>query len=537
VLFYGNTAEFYGVGIYSQGGGLSLVNASLTGNKGDIGGGGIYGSGNLVITNAVMWGDSSTACPEPQPENCAEIACNRNTTVVSYSLVQGSGGSGAWDPGLGTDGGHNLDADPLFYGGPAGDLRLLVGSPAIDAGNSSVPDLPATDLAGNPRIQNGIVDMGAYEGGVAALYSYAHMDSIVDVPNDQGGWVRIYFTRSSYDDAGEEHYPVARYDIHRRIDTPGLLSSIRAKGEVLEGDHEITLPGGEKVHLVAPASDAGSRYVRYADRYFIVNERIAATAPFGVWEVVGNVSAQQQDHYIRLAPTIADYSETEPWAYSVYYISAHTTTPSVYFDSPPDSGYSVDNLPPGVPGGFVVAYNTGSGNYLGWDPCADKDFQYFKIYRGTNPEFLPGPENMVQETAGTEWNDPDYDGWSVYYKVSAVDHVGNESEPASPGSTTDAGANQIPKVFALHQNVPNPFNPTTTIRYDVPAGGGHVTLKVYDVSGRVVQTLVDAVQSAGQKTARWEGRNGRGERVATGIYLYRMEAPGFVETKKMVLLR
>jgi len=77
----------------------------------------------------------------------------------------------------------------------------------------------------------------------------------------------------------------------------------------------------------------------------------------------------------------------------------------------------------------------------------------------------------------------------------------------------------------------------TSIRYDVPSGGGNVTLKVYDVSGRIVQTLVDAVQSAGRKTVRWTGTNERGERVGTGIYFYRMEAPGFVQTKKMVLLR
>jgi hypothetical protein len=144
---------------------------------------------------------------------------------------------------------------------------------------------------------------------------------------------------------------------------------------------------------------------------------------------------------------------------------------------------------------------------------------------------------MVHETVATEWNDPEYDGWSVYYKITALDHAGNESEPASPAVTTDAGAAKIPKAFALYQNAPNPFNPTTTIRYDVPLGGGKVTLKVYDVSGRIVQTLVDAVQSAGQKTARWIGTNERGERVATGIYFYRMEAAGFVKTRKMVLLR
>ncbi len=69
--------------------------------------------------------------------------------------------------------------------------------------------------------------------------------------------------------------------------------------------------------------------------------------------------------------------------------------------------------------------------------------------------------------------------------------MGNESDPASPEPATGVGEPVIPQAFALYQNVPNPFNPETTIRYDVPAGGGKVTLRVFDVSGRLVRTLVD----------------------------------------------
>jgi hypothetical protein len=221
----------------------------------------------------------------------------------------------------------------------------------------------------------------------------------------------------------------------------------------------------------------------------------------------------------------------------VYYISAHSTTPSVYFDSPPDSGYSVDNIRPGAPEGFAVAYNTGSGNHLTWDPSGDSDFQYFRVYRGTSPDFVPGPENCVHTTAEAEWTDPDYDNGNVYYKIAAVDHAGNESDPASPESTTDVRGNLTPKVFALYQNMPNPFNPQTAIRYDVPPGGGQVTLRVYNVSGGLVRTLVDDEESPGQKTARWDGTNEQGEHVASGIYFYRMTAPGFTETRKMTLLQ
>jgi hypothetical protein len=534
VLFVGNEASQGGGGIFIASS-LSLVNASFFGNSAGSGGGGIYNSGGgATITNAIMWGDSAQSVSGH--ENCAEIF-NIGAVTVSYTLVQGSGGSAGWDSELGTDGGGNIDADPLYFGASSGDLRILEDSPAIDAGDSGVFGLPSTDIAGDPRIQGASVDMGAYEGGIPVLFhSYARMDSLVDVPDDQGGWLRIYFTRSSYDDVLEEQYPIARYDVHRRVDDIGLLASIGGAGEVVAEALVAALPGGEEVSIAPPSSDGRSRYIRHANRYYLVNEAgAAAAAPPGTWEVIGNVSAQQQTQYIRLAPTLADSAAALTW--SVFYISAHTTTPSVYFNSPPDSGYSVDNIVPGVPTGFVVAYGTGSGNRLSWNPCGDGDFQYFKVYRGSDRYFTPTPQNLAGATAGTEWTDPEYDSRDVHYKITALDHAGNESAPASPETATGTGDQAAPRAFALHQNAPNPFNPATVIRYDVPPTGGKVTLKVYDVSGRLVRTLVEGAQSAGLKSARWDGKNREGQSVTSGIYFCRMTAPGFAEQRKMVLLR
>jgi hypothetical protein len=102
---------------------------------------------------------------------------------------------------------------------------------------------------------------------------------------------------------------------------------------------------------------------------------------------------------------------------------------------------------------------------------------------------------------------------------------------------TGIGTASVPAVFALYQNVPNPFNPATVIRYDVPSSGGKVTIRIYDVAGRLVRTLADAVETPGEKRVTWNGRNNQGARVATGVYFYRMTAPGFVATKKIVLLQ
>ena len=79
------------------------------------------------------------------------------------------------------------------------------------------------------------------------------------------------------------------------------------------------------------------------------------------------------------------------------------------------------------------------------------------------------------------------------------------------------------------ENYPNPFNPTTVITYQLPVNS-HVTLKIYDVLGRKVETLVDEYQSAGSHSVQFNAQN-----LASGIYFYRLTAPGFTQIKKMLL--
>jgi hypothetical protein len=106
-------------------------------------------------------------------------------------------------------------------------------------------------------------------------------------------------------------------------------------------------------------------------------------------------------------------------------------------------------------------------------------------------------------------------------------------QSATNANVSDA---KIPLAFALAQNFPNPFNPSTTIRFDMKEKG-LVTIKIYDVGGRLVRTLVDGVMNAGSHGAAWDGRNGRGAAVASGIYFYKMETKDFSQTRKMVVLR
>jgi hypothetical protein len=125
-------------------------------------------------------------------------------------------------------------------------------------------------------------------------------------------------------------------------------------------------------------------------------------------------------------------------------------------------------------------------------------------------------------TVHVVWQDlRDLDGGEIYYKR---DPIGNPTG-------IEIISSEVPEGFKLGQNYPNPFNPSTIIAYDLPAAG-HVTLSVYDVLGGEVQTLVNESQAAGRYKVEFDATG-----LASGVYLYRITAGSFVQTRKLMLLR
>ncbi|MFQ6112966.1 MAG: T9SS type A sorting domain-containing protein [bacterium] len=123
--------------------------------------------------------------------------------------------------------------------------------------------------------------------------------------------------------------------------------------------------------------------------------------------------------------------------------------------------------------------------------------------------------------------------------ATATDAPGNTSQfsaPANISAVEDASETQIPKEFKLSQNYPNPFNPQTVIRYELPTRT-HVKLVVVNLLGAKVKTLLDEAKNPGSYSASWNGTDHLGGKVASGVYLYRLEAGEFVSVKKMVLIR
>jgi menaquinone-dependent protoporphyrinogen IX oxidase len=94
----------------------------------------------------------------------------------------------------------------------------------------------------------------------------------------------------------------------------------------------------------------------------------------------------------------------------------------------------------------------------------------------------------------------------------------------------------VPTDFELHQNYPNPFNPSTKIDYELNTPG-HVMLQIFDVNGKVVRTLLDTTQSAGDHVIPWDGRDNMGNSVSSGVYLYLLKCNGTIISRKMVKVK
>lgn len=117
-----------------------------------------------------------------------------------------------------------------------------------------------------------------------------------------------------------------------------------------------------------------------------------------------------------------------------------------------------------------------------------------------------------------------------------VDDVFLGNENNIPTGIDGPGVAAVPARFELHQNYPNPFNPSTTIRYDVTKKT-RVVMKIYNMLGQEVRTLVNGVQPAGQLSVVWDGKNQAGQFVSSGIYVYRIEAGNFLKSRKMLFLK
>jgi hypothetical protein len=496
VVFDRNSHLFWGGGLASVDASVDLVNVSFAGNRAMgqlLGRGGAIanrGGSSLTLSNVIGWGNQADF-------EGSEIFNQASTAMLSHCIVSGSGGSGpGWNPDIGSDGGQNLDFDPLFVDGAAGNVRLSIGSPAMNRGDAAaVPADIESDLDGNPRSVGESVDVGAYE-----LIDALHLTQVTDIPNDQGRAVRLSFVASSLDVFGSS-LPILQYESYRRIDAASKDSESSLK------------------RRIAQARAAGMRS----------SAKILSQG----WDYLGSIPAHASGAYNVIAPTLGD-STAAAIHWSTFFVRAATAQPTVYYDSPADSGYSIDNLAPAAPIGLSVAYAWGgSSNELDWDMLPEPDFSHFRIYRGATADFVAEAANLVGTTTLTGWLDAQWQTQLVHYKVSSMDFAGNESAAVAPLSATDVV--RAAQSFAFLGSVPNPANSLTALRFVLPAAAEYV-VAIFDSAGRRVWRERGHGQ-AGENSVLWHGRDTAGRSVASGAYFAQLWYGSETATQKVLLLR
>ena len=164
------------------------------------------------------------------------------------------------------------------------------------------------------------------------------------------------------------------------------------------------------------------------------------------------------------------------------------------------------------------------------------DIQFYDFYNDQQDDFTTWPFNqdfhlILNLAIGGTWGGQQGIDDSAFPAQFKIDYV--KVYEASQLSSYDR---LLPIRYKSYQNYPNPFNPITTLRYDLPEDA-LVNITIYDIMGRVVNNLVSNQQTAGYKSIQWNATNDKGAPVSAGLYLYRIEAGDFRQTKKMVLLK
>ncbi|HZM17258.1 MAG TPA: right-handed parallel beta-helix repeat-containing protein [Candidatus Krumholzibacteria bacterium] len=187
----------------------------------------------------------------------------------------------------------------------------------------------------------------------------------------------------------------------------------------------------------------------------------------------------------------------------------------------------------------LTAQTQGGHIVLRWRRNPEADVAFYAVYCDSSSGFAPSAANFVTSVASPDTTvDLGPPGTCDNYTVSAVDTDGYASGYAAKAQLSPPTDSPLPVAwrFRLQPSVPNPFNPTTTIRFELEHVAP-VRLEIFDLTGRLVRTLLQGTQGAGAHGILWDGRDGRGERVPSGVYLLRLQSEGRALSQKLAVLK
>jgi Secretion system C-terminal sorting domain len=330
-----------------------------------------------------------------------------------------------------------------------------------------------------------------------------------DVPNDQGGKVRLEWYASSRDQLTQQ--TITKYTIWRGIDQAMYANAVAA--------------GVQEMNATDPASSFSGKAVRH--------ERLQALDYF--WELIGTQTAAYRSAYSFTAATSFDSTATNSATHR-FQILAHTYSDLVNWPSNILTGRSVDNLAPPPPL-FLTAQRIGNNVNLRWNGVHAPDLDKYTVYRATSAGVTPIAADFLSDNPDTLLTDASAPTSAVYYIVTATDVHQNQSlksNEASVAATTNTG--NLPPIAALTvlQNHPNPFTGETQLQVGLPSRGD-VRVDIYDVAGRRVRTALMPARAKGWNTLRLTDVDDRGAVLPSGVYFYKVHAGAETVTKKMVV--
>ena len=330
--------------------------------------------------------------------------------------------------------------------------------------------------------------------------------SVRDVPNDQGGKVKVSWQASTLDIGASP--TIESYWVWRSAPPQAALAALKQGAQLFSASAPWLNPGGR---TFLTTMDRGMTYY---------------------WEYLVSQPAGHLPRYSYVAPTTSDsIAGSNPL--TAFLIQARTAGGTSWWFSNPDSGYSVDNLPPE---GLLYLYGVYAygGTALHWPESPEQDLGLYHVHRGTSADFVPGPGNLIASQRDTGYFDPG--PCARYYKVSALDIHGNEGpfKLLTPGNTTGAPVNGATFEFSLR--VPSPVHGAAELRFALPAEG-QAALTVFDVSGRQVRRLVAGRLAAGPHSVGWDLTDGGGRMVPSALYFVRLEAGTRSLTRRLLVTR
>ena len=337
------------------------------------------------------------------------------------------------------------------------------------------------------------------------------MIAVEDRPHDQGGELLVTWQASPLDNSLTG--AIASYSIW--VEDLGFHPAGKAGAAPADGQ----LPDAELATLLR------------------MDEAAVAEMRTAGWTYAGQVPALFQSEYSAFCPSFGD-SIAAGITFTGVRVVAHHEEPNTFWIGLALEGYSADNLAPGAPLNLTAANVDGTAD-LSWTASGshDEDLATYRVYRGTEAGFVLDESSLVGSSLTLVFTDDSATG-TVHYRVTAVDVHDNESA-ASGEVTVQLGmspAGALPTVFSHRGNYPNPFNPMTTIAFDLPQTI-RTRVTVYDAAGRLVQTLLDETLAAGQQTVRWNGTDLQGRSVSSGVYFSRVEAGELTAVRTMTLVR